>query len=467
MSELDDSSTGEHAPPTDERGAGHAQRVAITGYGTVGPHGCGREALRRAFRAGPPRLTEVDRSAGYHRDGARFAALVDPAALADHLSPRQARRSSPPSRYAVVAARLAIEDARSAGDSPAVHDDSSHGPTAVVTSTAFGPSSFTEQLLRQILLDTPTAASPSLFTEAVANAPAARIALALGARGPNITVTQREAGPLLALAQGARQVAQGRAARAIVAAVDEANPLLHAALDRFGALSGSRRRSASQKELGRPFDRHRDGFVLGEGATALVLEPVTAALDRGARILATIEASVAAFDPAAPRAGYATDPGPLAGRLLGGLGRAAPGAGPNRAVLPTSTTIVAGAAGSRAGDRLEARVLRRAWGARPLPDVLAPKATTGEHGAGLLAGAMLALEGAEWAPTPGFETPDPDLHEATDADGGPSPFRPWAGGPTPDSEYFLLSALAVGGAAAWTLLRRGSVSDRARERSDG
>ncbi len=113
---------------------------------------------------------------------------------------------SPPSKLAVAAARMALRCAGLPGKDEA--------GTATVIATAFGPSSYTEALLKQILLEGPEAASPSLFTESVANAPAAQIAIACKARGPSVTVCQREAGPLLALGQRRRRAWPPAARRA-------------------------------------------------------------------------------------------------------------------------------------------------------------------------------------------------------------------------------------------------------------
>lgn len=417
--------------------------IAVTGWGTVGPSGAGRDALAAAFRDGVVPLAEVDRSAGYHREGgARLAAVVSPDVdLAAWISPRMARRMSPPSRLTVASAKMALEQ------SGMTDDDVADSTTAVVTSTSFGPSSYTEDLMRQILLDAPTAASPFLFAEAVANAPAAQIALVLKARGPNLTVTQRESGPLLALSHGIEALRRDRAGCAFVAAADESNALLHSVLDRFGVLAGSRRRrgeTGDGREVGRPFDRGRDGFVLGAGATALLLEPAERAAERGARVLATVRATLHAFDPGSHEAGWSKDPVPLATALRAGLER--------DGIEPSSIDlIVAGASGTRAGDRLEALVLTRALtgsdgagAAARLPLVLAPKAYTGEHGGALLAAALLAAESdgtCQMAATPGFREVDPEL--------GLVPFQ---GGPLPRPQRILVSALAAGGSAAWAVL---------------
>jgi 3-oxoacyl-[acyl-carrier-protein] synthase II len=432
------------------------REVVVTALGTAGAHGCGRASLERTLIAGaPPPATEVDRGAGYHRPGGARRALLTPvAALAPWLPAAEARRMGPPSRLAVAATRMALADA---GLDPALLA----GPgTAVVLSTAFGPCSFSEALMRQVLRDGPESASPYLFTESVANAPAAQIAIACGARGANVTLCQREAGPLLAVARGAAEVAAGSAERALVGAVDEMSPLLHAMLDRFGALARGRSRPGGCGEIGRPFDRRRDGVVAADGATVLLLESAAAAAGDGRVPLARVCGWGSAFDPSAPPTGWGGD-GELLGRALrrlllrrgaapeidqpgagGPLG--ARGAGHDAHGPPTAIDrIVSGASGSRAGDRLEARVLRAAWGAAALPPVLAPKGVTGEYGGGFLAAAVLAaaVAGVAAAPTAGFGEPDPDL--------GVSPHD---GSLLPPPRALLASSLAAGGAAVWLIL---------------
>ena len=105
--------------------------------------------------------------------------------------------------------------------------------------------------------------------------------------------------------------------------------------------------------------------------------------------------------------------------------------------------IVSGASGSRAGDRLEAQVLRAAWGDAPLPPVVVPKAVTGEYGGGHLGAAVLAAAGSPLGPTPGFVEIDPELG-----------IVPHDGSPLPPPAVVLATSLAAGGAAAWVVLRR-------------
>jgi len=399
--------------------------AVVTGVGVVGSFGCGLNALAEALRVSRPVRSEVDRSAGYHLpESARTAALIGAADLTTWVPPASARRMSPPSKVAVAAARMATAEAGGDGEA---------GLTEVVLATAFGPASFTERMLRGLLTEGPETASPFLFTECVANAPAAQVAIATQARGPNITVTQREAGPLLALGRAAADVATGSVERALTGAVDESPPLVHAVLDRYRALS---RPGADGGEAARPFDRRRSGFCLGEGATVLVVEEEAAARTRGARILARVRAWGSGFDPSASRVSWGRGHEPLARAARRMLDRAS--------LAPSDIDlIVSGASGSVAGDRLEAATLHALWGAASLPPVLAPKSVTGEYGGAQLAAAILATAGAELGPTAGFETFDPELRVI-----------PHAGGPLPLPRRVLVTSLAGGGAGAWVVLER-------------
>lgn len=396
----------------------NGRSVVVTGVGCLGPWGIGLAALADALQRGEALGTPIDRSAGYHRTHAStLVGACGPLDLDAWVSPQAARRMSDMSRYAVATARMALQDAGL--DAASVRGDR----TSVALATAFGPGGFTEQLARQILEKGGRAASPFLFTDCVANAAGGQVAIDLGARGPNTTICQREAGPLLALAHGANDVALGRADVCLCGSVDEMRSLSHAILDRFRALS----RPGPHGEAPRPFDRRRNGILAGEGATIFVLETEAAARARGARILARIGGSARAFDPTASRAGFGRGHAALAATLQRRLGRE----------LSEVDTVVSTAAGSRTGDALEAAVLRQVF--PTLPRVLVPKAVHGEYGGGTLATALLALRGGSFAFPPACTQPDPQLgiapaHGAVHA------------------QRVLLSALAAGGAAAWSIL---------------
>lgn len=397
--------------------------VVITGLGIVAGPYAGVRSFSDALQAGVFTPSMVDQGRRYHRDGAAtLAVLATGADLSPWVTPAGARRMSRPSRFAVAAARMALEDAGGMLAPGA--------GTAVVMATSFGAIDTTENILRATHLEGPDSVSPSAFTESVANAAAAQIAIAVGANGPSITVVRREAGALTALGRGANEVASGRAACALVGCVEEMPAVLHAFLDRFDALA---RASGALPEAARPFDGRRNGYLASEGAVVLLLEPESRARQRGATIYARLRGYASAFDPSAPRIGFGRGATVLGGAIDGLLTRAA-------TTSAEIGCIVSGASGSIAGDRLEAHTLRAAWHGRALPPVLTPKRLTGEYGGGFLAAAILAVTGIAAAPPEDLES-DPEL--------GVSPH----GGTTlPSNGLTLATSVASGGSASWVLL---------------
>ncbi len=399
--------------------------VVVTGLGVIDSHGLGCSGLLEALRTGRPSLREVDRSDGFHQDrSSRMAALVSPDLdVTEWLPSRASRRLSMPSRFAVIAAKMACKAAGITVSGP----DSS-----ICLATSFGPGRYTQRLLDQVVSQGPQNASPYLFMECVANAPGAQIALALEMLGPNITITQRECGPLMAVARGAFDILSGRSSVAFVGAVDEIMPLTHSILDRFGALS---REGGEKQEVARPFDRNRNGFVASEGATILVLEEESRAEARGAKILARVRHSIRGFDPTASSTGWGTGSERLSSHLMNELQRGG-------VTVESLGSVVSGASGSIQGDALEAGVLRGVFG-KKMPPILAPKGVTGEYAGGQLASSLLALSGAKIGPSGGFVTPDPDLGVI-----------PHPGGSLAQPDRILISSLSSGGAAAWLVLER-------------
>lgn len=402
--------------------------VVVTGLGSLLGAGAGRRALEDALSAGAIRATRIDDRSGNHPpDASRTASLVGPVDWSRWIAPVEARRMSPPARFAVAAARLALQDA---GLTASPEPD----PTvSVALATAFGPSSYTQRLLDQILDGGPPSASPALFAECVANAPASRVGVMLRACGPQHTIVEGEVGPLRALARGAADVRSGRSRAAFVGASEEMTPFVHAALDRFRALA---RPGADGLEQGRPFDRERDGFLAAEGAVILVVESETEARSRDATPLARVIGAGAAFDPSAPPSGWGSGVEILARELTRSMQRC--GRTPRDFDL-----VVSGASGSRAGDRLEALVLRRAWDDCELPPVVAPKGTVGEYGGGFLAAAVLAAAGRALAGSVGFQSIDPELE-----------MRPHDGSDLGAVRNVLVTTVGSGGAAAWVFLER-------------
>ncbi|RLE20236.1 MAG: hypothetical protein DRJ65_18665 [Acidobacteria bacterium] len=403
-------------------------KVVISGLGVVMPGAWGWDEAESLFSAADPKPVDIDRSAGYHREGgSRKALLVDSGRMGEWLSPMAARRMSQASRFAVCASLMAFHDA-------GLKPQSEEGTTAVVMGTTYGAAFVTEKILRQILLEGPESVSPALFTESVANAPAAQIALAVGAKGANTTVTQRQASVIAALKQGVGLLMRGVADRVLVGVVDEMAPLLHSILDRFGGLARPEHNGA---EVGRPFDARGSGWMGADGAAVTLLEPEDIVRRRGGSFRARVLGAGMAFDPGAPRSGWGTVPGPRAKALRAFL--------VENAVSPrVIDRVVCSAGGLPEADRLEARMIREVLGDGSLPPVLAPAASVGNHGAALLAGSVLAAAGATFGPTPGFGVPDREAG-----------IIPHDGRTLPAPETVLMTVCAPGGSAGWALMARG------------
>ena len=211
---------------------------------------------------------------------------------------------------AVIAARLALSDAGlPAGQLAAV---------GLVLGSHWGDFRSSEGFALGFLERGILGLSPLVFPNTVMNAMAAQVSIAVGVRGPMLTLNEVDAAGDLAVARGAALVASGRASAILAGGCDELSPILYRELSRLGTVS----RAEPGPEGCRPFDRRANGTVLGEGATLLVLESAEAALERGARIYAELAGS-AWGNLRAPAHGFPAaarrDPG-IVRRALGAAG---------------------------------------------------------------------------------------------------------------------------------------------------
>ncbi|MEX1025741.1 MAG: beta-ketoacyl synthase N-terminal-like domain-containing protein [Planctomycetota bacterium] len=395
-----------------------ARDVVITGVGTIAATGAGYAEFTRALDAGEFPLTRLD-DARLVAGAPSHAALVPKDATNAWIRPLVARRMSAPSRFGVAAMRAAAVDAGLATPDEPWHADER---TAVCFGNAWGSTLYTEKLLQQLEERGPEGISPYLFMETVANAPAGQVALDQRARGPNLTLTQREASDVAALARGAALIESGRAERVLAGTVAEMSSILHVILGRFGALT--------RESRARPFDLRRDGFIAAEGATVFVLESADVARARGAVVRARIAGWARANDPSASATDWGVGADGLAAALSG------------RIDLASIERVVSGAAGARRGDALEAQVLLKAFRGA-VPPVIAPKAIVGEYGSGFLASA-LHFATSDVVPKPlATAVPDPALGLVA------------MGGVTlAPARRTLVTSLASGGPAAWVALAR-------------
>ena len=238
---------------------------------------------------------------------------------------------------------------------------------------------------------------PTWMLKYLPNMLACHVSILHNAQGPSNTITEGEAGGLLALGEAFRIIARGQADFFLVGGADsKINPLSMVKQCLFGPLS---RNNAVPEKACRPFERRRDGSVLGEGAGVLVVEELEHARRRGARIYAELAGFGAAFDR--DRNGQ-------------GLARAMRAALADAGIGPQQVDHVnAFGLGTRQADISEARALAEVFqDADSQVPVFAPKSYFGNLGAGCgtseLAASLLALHHGILPATLNYEEPDPD-----------------------------------------------------------
>ncbi len=234
--------------------------VVITGVGAVTPLGVGARTLHERWSAGVSGIED-----GYGR-----ASEFEPK---EHLSVKEARRSDRFTQFALAAAKEALEDAGWEDGPPGDPDRS-----ACVIGTGIGGIGTLESqhvVLRDQGADK---ISPLSIPLLMANAASGVVAMKHNLRGQSFGTVSACAAGAHAIGVSERLIRYGDADRVVTGGSEAAiTPLATAAFGRMDALSDS--------GVSRPFDRRRDGFVMGEGAGVLVLEEEEAAKERGARIL--------------------------------------------------------------------------------------------------------------------------------------------------------------------------------------
>lgn len=240
---------------------GQGRRVAITGYGVVAPCGIGKSAFWQGLLG--PGLTDAGRSTVIQEwDSSPF-----------YASPKDARRADLSEQFAIAAATEAIEQAGELGLEP--------GRVGTIFGTGVGGIHTLEEQIAVRLDKGERRVSPFLVPMMMANAPGAAVSMRFGLQGPNETICTACAAGTHALVYAARLVAWGLADAVVSGGTEHAGT--PTSLASFGNMT-----ALSSTGTSRPFDAERDGFVMGEGAAAFVLEEYDHAVSRGATIIGEI-----------------------------------------------------------------------------------------------------------------------------------------------------------------------------------
>jgi 3-oxoacyl-[acyl-carrier-protein] synthase II (EC 2.3.1.41) len=322
-------------------------RVVITGMGAITPLGNDVETFWRnvvAGRSGVGPITLFDASAMKTRIAAEVKGF-DPEAW---FGRKEARRMDRYAQFALAATQQALQDARL---DPAHVDRERVG---VILGTGIGGIGALVQGVETLMTRGPDRISPFMVPMMLADTAPGLIAIVYGFRGPNMAVVTACASGTNAIGEAVNLIRRGDADVVIAGGAEAAIlPVAVAAFNVMGAIST---RNEEPERASRPFDRTRDGFVMGEGAGILILERLEHARARGARIYAEV-------------VGYGTsaDAYHITAPLENGEGRLWPCAGlwPMRASRPgTSITSTPTAPAPRSTTRARPRPSRRSSGKR-------------------------------------------------------------------------------------------------------
>jgi 3-oxoacyl-[acyl-carrier-protein] synthase II len=256
-----------------------AGRVVITGIGAVTPLGLTADETWRRLIAGE---SGIERIEGFETDDlpVRIAGQVRDFAPRDYMDFKAAKRMGRFAQLAVAASRMALDDA-----GLEVRDENSERIGAVINTGGGGYIETTEETL---VLDRrgPNRVSPFYVPIMAPNMASSQPSIVFGLRGPVTTAVAACASSIQAYTDAFHLLRRGEADALLCGGTEAGiNRLAVAALANMQALST---RNDEPERASRPFDRDRDGFVLGEGAVVMVVEREDAARKRGARIYCEI-----------------------------------------------------------------------------------------------------------------------------------------------------------------------------------
>ncbi|MGA2325065.1 MAG: beta-ketoacyl-ACP synthase II [Bryobacteraceae bacterium] len=409
-----------------------SRRVVVTGIGLVSPVGIGTEQTWEAIRnsrSGISRFTAFDSSAFSCRIGGEIREFQPEL----YIERKQIKKMGRFIHFAVAATDFAL----SASGLKVTEDNSER--VGVYIGSGIGGFEVIEREFEQLMAHGPKRLSPFFIPACIVNLASGYVSIRVRAKGPNSATATACTSSAHAIGDSFRLIQRGDA-DAMVCGGAEA-PICRMGIGGFAAMRALSTRNDEPERASRPWDKGRDGFVVGEGSGILVLEELEIAKRRGAPIVAEIVGygmSGDAYHITAP-----AEDGDGAFRVMRNALRDA-------GIEPTAVQYInAHGTSTVVGDRVETVALKRCFGeyAYKLP-VSSTKSMTGHllgGSGGLEAGiTVLAIRDQIAPPTINYEVPDPDC----DLDYVPNTARPMR------IEYALSNSFGFGGTNGCLIFKR-------------
>ena len=377
------------------------RRVVITGLGVVSPIGIGVSQFGKAALEGRSGITALRPWAGFPLDAYRcqIGGQIRDFQVAQFLEAGVAERVDRYAQFAMVASTEALRDS-----SLSMEHEEAHRVGVIVGAGMGGMMMGEREITKLYLSQRPERVHPNFIPTITLNSASGLLAIQHGAKGPNLTISTACSSGAHAIGQALATIRTGRADVVIAVGADASlTPLVFAGFCSLRALSTKFNKTPHLAS--RPFDQLRDGFVMGEGAGALILESLSHAKKRRARIYAELAgygATSESFHVVIPR----EDGADMATTMALALDDAG--------LTPAQVDYInAHATSTMVGDAAEVRGIRRLLKGRANHVVVnATKSlighTLGAAGAIGAVASVLALQSGKIHPTINYEHPDPD-----------------------------------------------------------
>jgi len=255
------------------------RRVVVTGLGVVAPNGIGTETFWENLVAGVTGIDRITRFDASHHDS-KIAGEIKGFDPLLYMEKKEVKKMDLFIHYALASAIMAVDDAR------LKFEEGERSRIGTLIGTGMGGIPALEESHNVLLEKGPGRISPFFIPSIITNLASGQIAMRYGFRGPNSCVSTACATGNHAIGDSLELIKRG-AADVMIAGGSEAviTPLT---IGGFGAMKALSTRNDEPHRASRPFDKGRDGFVMGEGAGVLVIEELQHALRRGAKIYAEL-----------------------------------------------------------------------------------------------------------------------------------------------------------------------------------
>ncbi|MEO3945152.1 beta-ketoacyl-ACP synthase II [Gorillibacterium sp. CAU 1737] len=408
-----------------------SRRVVVTGMGVVTALGHDLETFWSNLLAGKSGVSLIE-SFDVSDYSTKIAASIKDFNPEDYFERRDVKRMDRFVQFAGAASKLALQDA-----GIVIGENADAEMTGVYIGSGIGGLATWEEQHTILMEKGPKRISPFFIPMMIANMGSGQVSIMTGAKGPNSTAVTACATGTNAIGDSLKLIQRGEAEVMICGGAEAT--ITPMGVGGFCALRAVSTRNDEPERASRPFDKDRDGFVMGEGAGILILEELEHAKARGARIYAEVVGYGMSSD-----AHHMTDPSPGGEGAARCMKRALKDAG----IEPADVGYInAHGTSTGAGDIAETQGIKSAFGS-DVPPVSSTKSMTG-HMLGAAGGVeavicALAVQDGKLPPTINLENPDPEC----DLDYIPNVYR------EADIRYALSNSFGFGGHNATIIMKK-------------